>query len=180
MHIQIKAITDIPDEPLSNEDLAKAIEDFLETETKLSDDGTSILIYDKPVKSKRPKLTLLGCNLKEFAEAHTIDNLIKDTVNQIIEDNTSSNNTNSPNNPANIPGLAPWTKNPISLPDRNYYKPIEVKLPIINKNIFNLKPDIHLLEDLLNRQRIPLPYNNSIRDIINNNFHYLNQINPHF
>ena len=165
----IKAITDIPDEPLSNEDLAKAIEDFLETETKLSDDGTSILIYDKPVKSKRPKLTLLGCNLKEFAEAHTIDNLIKDTVNQIIEDNTSSNNTNSPNNPANIPGLAPWTKNPISLPDRNYYKPIEVKLPVINKNIFNLKPDVHLLEDLLNRQRIPLPYNNSIRDIINNN-----------
>lgn len=79
-------IADIPNTPLTPEDLADIIEEFLEKEAEVSEDGLSVLIYDKPKRASLPKLTLLGCNFKEFAEAHSIDNLVKTTIDNFLEE----------------------------------------------------------------------------------------------
>lgn len=165
-----EAINALPDEPLSNSDLAEIVADFLDTEVKLNEDGTAVLVYDKPLKAGKPKLTLLGCNLKEFAEAHTMPALIASTIDQIIKEEAEKNSEDSDTSAttSNVP-LATWTKNPVSIPSTNYYKPIEVKLPVFNSQVYNIPTRHRLLDELVkNGFDVPTIKKPGVVNIINN------------
>lgn len=79
--------------PLTPEDLKDILEEFNQVEAQISEDGLAVLLYDKPKKPSLPKLTLMGCNFKEFAEAHRLDNLIKTTISDFVEENKARNNS---------------------------------------------------------------------------------------
>ena len=57
--------------------MADILTEFTGKQAKLSENGLAILIHDKPVKQTLPKLTLTGCNIREFIEAHKLENVIK-------------------------------------------------------------------------------------------------------
>ena len=70
-------------------DPVEVLEEFLEKVVdKTVDENDEIIpiIYDKPKDSILPKLSLDTCNLKEFIEAHTADNIIKKVVENIREE----------------------------------------------------------------------------------------------
>ena len=70
-------------------DPIEILEEFLEKVvdvTKDENDEIIPIIYDKPKDSILPKLSLDTCNLKEFIEAHTADNIIKKVVENIREE----------------------------------------------------------------------------------------------
>lgn len=55
-------------------------------ETRDENDEIVPIIYDKDVEPMLPKLSLQTCNLKEFIEAHTIDNIIKKAIEEVRKD----------------------------------------------------------------------------------------------
>lgn len=134
-HISIqeinKMIQDNSLPPLTNKDIAEILEEFSGLEHKLSNDDLTVLIYDKPYKRRLPKLELIGCNIKDFAEAHHIDNVI----NSIIDTSPSvPGQPPVPYTPAPllpIPGLSriPQGSGSASLPRPFYYKPKDISLP---------------------------------------------------
>lgn len=130
-HKDIKNIintTQLP--PLSNTDLADIIQDFTGSVTKVSADGNSILIYNKPAKPLLPKLTLIGCNLKEFAEAHTIDNIINAVIDEASKTKTDIVDTDD-NIFRPVTDITKGLPNiPISVPKSNYYAPIPITIPL--------------------------------------------------
>lgn len=141
------AIGQAASEPLSNADLAAIFEEFTGKQTAISSDGVSILIYDKPAKQMLPKLTLIGCNLKEFAEAHTVENLVPAIVDYITTHGDSSNTPRPPRGPGvkiiqdiGDIGVKVWSSPTISVPTTNYYKPIPVPIP---KGIRDVPIKIH-------------------------------------
>ena len=70
-------------------DPVEVLEEFLEkvVDTTVDENDEIIpIIYDKPKDSILPKLSLDTCNLKEFIEAHTADNIIKKVVENIREE----------------------------------------------------------------------------------------------
>lgn len=70
-------------------DPTELLEEFLEkvVENTVDENDEIIpLIIDKPKESILPKLSLDTCNLKEFIEAHTADNIIKKVVENIREE----------------------------------------------------------------------------------------------
>lgn len=69
----------IPD--LSSPQAIQAIvEEYTGKKALIDSEGLHLLIYDKPAPQLLPKLTLVGCNLREFAQAHTLDNIIKQAL----------------------------------------------------------------------------------------------------
>lgn len=73
-------------EPLTKTDLEDIIEEFTEHKAQITEDGLAVHIYDKPIKTRLPKLSLMGCNFKEFAEAHTLENIIKGSISDYLEE----------------------------------------------------------------------------------------------
>ena len=71
-------------EPLTKLELEDILTEFNQNKTEISEDGLSVIIYDKPVQSKLPKLELMGCNFKEFAEAHSLENIIKGSIEDFL------------------------------------------------------------------------------------------------
>ena len=124
-------------------DPVEVLEEFLEkvVENTVDENDEIIpLIYDKPKESILPKLSLETCNLKEFIEAHTADNIIKKVVENIREEERRSRRT--PENPKfwRKPGLtpeyfedtfgtySPYTLDPVTVegdtPKRVYFKDV--------------------------------------------------------
>ena len=67
-------------------DPVEVIEEFLGKvveETRDENDEIVPIIYDKDKEPMLPKLSLQTCNLKEFIEAHTIDNIIEKAVEEV-------------------------------------------------------------------------------------------------
>lgn len=67
-------------------DPVDVIEEFLGKvveETRNENDEIVPIIYDKDKEPMLPKLSLQTCNLKEFIEAHTIDNIIEKAVEEV-------------------------------------------------------------------------------------------------
>lgn len=56
------------------------VEEYTGKKALIDSEGLHLLIYDKPAPQLLPKLTLVGCNLREFAQAHTLDNIIKQAL----------------------------------------------------------------------------------------------------
>lgn len=70
-------------------DPIEVLEEFLEKVVDVTEDENEEIIpiiYDKNKDSILPKLSLDTCNLKEFIEAHTADNIIKKVVENIREE----------------------------------------------------------------------------------------------
>lgn len=156
-HNQVRQLLSDPEQtaPLSNSDLADILQEFTGKVTKLDNDGVSILIYDKPAKQMLPKLSIVGCNLKEFAEAHQIDNLIRTAVDNA--NNTSPTNSGNTNNlPNYVRDLANppsnTTTSPIIVPPPYYYAPIPVEIPKAIRDI-----PVKIPFTLLDKLRVPFP-----------------------
>lgn len=83
-------------EPLTKTELEEILTEFTQNKTEISEDGLSILIYDKPVTPKLPKLELLGCNFKDFAEAHSLENIVKNSIDDYMKSEESKRQDSSP------------------------------------------------------------------------------------
>ncbi len=178
-------------EPLTPEDLKDIIEDFKGLEGQVTDDGLAVLLYDKPKKSMLPKLTLLGCNFREFAEAHRLDNLVKTTISNFIEDNKTKDNADRDM----VFGDLVWSDfGNVVFPNKSnsetinsnkedkytkYLKPINIrdKNKLNNNLITNIYPnltdkDISGVRDVINNyfNGNQNNYFNVTNNIINNNF----------
>lgn len=76
-----KNIIEAPIPDLSSPQAIQAIvEEYTGKKALIDSEGLHLLIYDKPTPQLLPKLTLVGCNLREFAQAHTLDNIIKQAL----------------------------------------------------------------------------------------------------
>ena len=163
-------------EPLTPEDIKDILEDYNELESQLADDGLSVLIYDKPKKSSIPKLTLLGCNFKEFAEAHRLDNLIKTTIADFLNKDSKEDETLGFGNlnwkdfsDVVFPNRNNYAKNEKEYTDfedkySKYLKPVNP----IDKNFSNNNFNSNLISSI----KKPLRDKdiNNIRDVIKNYF----------
>lgn len=70
-------------------DPVDVIEEFLGKvveETVDENDEIVPIIYDKDKETMLPKLNLLSCNLKEFIDAHNIDNIIEKAIEEVRKD----------------------------------------------------------------------------------------------
>lgn len=164
-------------EPLTPEDLKDIIEDFNGLEGQITDDGLAVLLYDKPKKSMLPKLTLLGCNFREFAEAHRLDNLVKTTISNFIEDNKTKDNADRDM----VFGDLVWSDfGNVVFPNKSNSESINSNKEE-DKYTKYLKPinirDKNKLSDKLNNNLITNIYPNltdkdisGVRDVINNYF----------
>lgn len=72
------------EEPLTVTEIEELVKEFTQKESVISEDGLSVVIYDKPYTPRLPKLELMGCNFKEFAEAHSLDNIVKNSVDSFL------------------------------------------------------------------------------------------------
>lgn len=75
-------ITELEVNEVISEYLGKIVED-----TKDSNDNIIPLIYSKDKKPILPKLNLLTCNLKEFIDAHSVEEITRRVVEDIEEEN---------------------------------------------------------------------------------------------
>ena len=85
-------LEDAPKVPLTRTDLEDILTEFTQNKAEISEDGLAILIYDKPVLSRLPKLELMGCNFKEFAEAHSLENIVKGAVEDYLNEEENKKN----------------------------------------------------------------------------------------
>ena len=86
-----KAIVDAPVPDLTTPSAIREItQEWSGSTVKLDSDGLNLLIYEEPAYQMLPKLTLLGCNFKEFAEAHSLDNIIKEAAKAIQEEDRNN------------------------------------------------------------------------------------------
>lgn len=88
----LTTLEDSPKEPLTQKDLEDIITEFTQNKAEISEDGLAVLIYDKPVLSRLPKLELMGCNFKEFAEAHSLENIVKSAVEDYLNEEENKKN----------------------------------------------------------------------------------------
>lgn len=88
----IDTLEESPKIPLTKTDLEDIITEFTQNKAEISEDGLAVLIYDKPVLSKLPKLELMGCNFKEFAEAHSLENIVKSAVEDYLNEEENKKN----------------------------------------------------------------------------------------
>lgn len=115
-------------EPLTQQEVREMMEEFTQATAKLEEDGLGVLIYDRPKPPTFPKLTLLGCNFKEFAEAHRLDNMIETVINEILEENKEAERKaertkrNFPNMPWSVFGLTPIPNRTVNVPGWNTTK----------------------------------------------------------
>lgn len=132
---------------LTPEDMKDLVEEFNGLESQLADDDLSILLYDKPKKSTLPKLTLMGCNFKEFAEAHKLENIIKATIDDFVEENRAEDLKTSKNFDKNFGASSSedkW-KNIVNIvfPDRS-------NTEVVDKDVYEDKYSKYLKPLLLN------------------------------
>ena len=161
-------------EPLTPEDIKDILEEYNELESQVSDDGLAVLIYDKPKKPMLPKLTLLGCNFKEFAEAHRLDNLVKTAISDFIKDSKNKDDYEFEN--------LDWEDlSDVVFPVKNNYRPSIKKPQYTEKYTKYLKPIEPINKDLLVTEFNKNPLSiikkpitdkdlNSIRDLIKDHF----------
>lgn len=91
-------------------DPTELLEEFLEKvveETVDENDEIIPIIYDKPKESILPKLSLDTCNLNEFIEAHTADEIIRRVVDNIREEERNRRNKPFKTDFWRKPGLTP-------------------------------------------------------------------------
>lgn len=138
----------------TNDDMADILTEFTGKQAKLSENGLAILIHDKPVKQTLPKLTLTGCNIREFIEAHKLENVIKATINDL---NDKAQNINST---ITIPSIKDLT---------NSYNIGTSVLPVVVPNINiperdnNSTPLINPIKPIINKETNNV-YNKTITD----------------
>lgn len=88
-----EAIINAPIPDLTTPDaIAEITQEWSGSVIKIDSDGLNLLVYDQPAKPMLPKLTLLGCNFKEFAAAHTLDNILQTAADTVAEEDNNSNN----------------------------------------------------------------------------------------
>lgn len=95
----------LDDALLDELDQAAIIEEFLERVVDLTKDengNLTPLIYDKESAPILPKLSLTSCNLKDFIEAHSLENVIKTVLDDIKEEELNDKQKE----------LDPYKKNP--------------------------------------------------------------------
>lgn len=161
--------------PLSRADLTDIIQEFTGKESKINEDGTAVLVYDKPYKRLLPKLELMGCNIKDFAEAHTIDNLIRKVVEENSKNPVVNNEKDKPTpsrSTINVSRPVPNIKDTIR--PGSWYKPIDVPLPRFTQAVYEKVPTplLDKYRDRLNRRPggiiFPVGKADTIRNKVNN------------
>lgn len=114
-----EAITNAPKPDLTTPDaIAEIAREWSGSTVRLDSEGLNLLIYDSPVKQTLPKLTLLGCNFREFAAAHTLDNIITTAASEVAREGRG---TDIPSFTGTDPDIPSWTdpSNPITLDPSN-------------------------------------------------------------
>lgn len=128
-------------------DPVEIIEEFLGKvveETVNENDEIIPIIYDKDVDPMLPKLNLLSCNLKEFIEAHTLDNIIKKAIEDVQKDQERDRVTQYDKYTSKYdPSLYPHVSLPSdNVMDKNRWKvyPIQYVIPPYTKTDWKDKP----------------------------------------
>lgn len=82
-----EAIINAPIPDLTTPDaIAEITQEWSGSIIKIDSEGLNLLVYDQPAKPMLPKLTLIGCNFREFAAAHTLDNILKAAADAVAEE----------------------------------------------------------------------------------------------
>ena len=124
----ITIVTENPvGEPLTDLEEVELIGEFLEKVvdiTKDENDNIVPIIYDKDADPILPKLKITSCNLREFINDHTLDNVIDKVIKDIIEEESVGKDVDltDPSKPDTTRKV---------YPDGSY---------IVNKNRWNLYP----------------------------------------
>lgn len=148
-----KAIVDAPVPDLTTPSAIREItQEWSGSTVKLDSDGLNLLIYEEPAYQMLPKLTLLGCNFKEFAEAHSLDNIIKEAAKAIQEEDR---NNSSPDIQQDGEGQNNFTVYP---PDSVY--PGATNIPTSQYEWITVDPYKSNIDESLRPYRDP--YNNTI------------------
>ena len=148
-----KAIVDAPVPDLTTPAAIREItQEWAGSTVKLDSDGLNLLIYEGPAYQMLPKLTLLGCNFKEFAEAHSLDNIIKEAAKAIQEEDR---NNSSPDIQQDGRGQSNFTMYP---PDSVY--PGATNIPTSQYEWITVDPYKSNIDESLRPYRDP--YNNTI------------------
>lgn len=66
--------------------ISEIMQEWSGSSIKLDSEGLNLLVYEAPVKQMLPKLTLIGCNFKEFAQAHTLDNILQSAADEVARE----------------------------------------------------------------------------------------------
>lgn len=87
------------DTSLTDLDATELIEEYLEKVvevTKNENDSITPIIYDTTKEPILPKLDFYNCNLKEFIEAHKIENVIDSVVKEIVKESVEDKDDSIP------------------------------------------------------------------------------------
>lgn len=166
--------------PLTKLELEEILTEFNQNKTEIAEDGLSVIIYDKPVKSRLPKLELMGCNFKEFAEAHSLENIVKGSIEDYLNSEASKRDEINPEYEYGEPlDKGPgfnyiYDKNNKSLIDKLINKPINKFTPtqIVDSTLSQLNKPISrpgiggsaLIDKIKNKDK------KDLQNIIDNNF----------
>ena len=138
-------------------DPTDVIEEFIGRvvgETKDENDQIVPIIYDKPKEPLLPKLSLTTCNLKEFIDAHNIDNIIDKAIEEVRKDLQDDRNT------AKYPNYNPKTTDfpHVSLPDEN----------VIDKDNWKVYPIQFVRPDFTKPEWFQKEREGQVKDILTN------------
>lgn len=138
-------------------DPVDVIEEFIGKvvdETKDENDEIVPIIYDKPKEPLLPKLSLTTCNLKEFIDAHNIDNIIDKAIEEVRKDLQDDRNT------IKYPDYNPRTNDfpHVSLPDEN----------VIDKDNWKVYPIQFVRPDFTKPEWFEKEREGQVKDILTN------------
>ena len=138
-------------------DPVDVIEEFIGKvvdETKDENDEIIPIIYDKPKEPLLPKLSLRTCNLKEFIDAHNIDNIIDKAIEEVRKDLQDDRNT------IKYPDYNPRTTDfpHVSLPDQN----------VIDKDNWRVYPIQFVRPDFTKPEWFEKEREGQVKDILTN------------
>ena len=58
--------------------------------SKTSPDNLEVLLYDQPATNNLPKISLFDCSINDFIEAHSIENIISNATQQVLNESNPS------------------------------------------------------------------------------------------
>lgn len=138
-------------------DPTEVIEEFIGKvveETRDENDNIIPIIYDKPKEPLLPKLSLKTCNLKEFIDAHNIDNIIDKAIEDVRKDLQDDRNA------IKYPDYNPKTSDfpHVTLPDQN----------IIDKSNWEVYPIQFIRPDYTKPEWFQKEREGQVKDIMTN------------
>lgn len=122
-----EAITNTPIPDLTTPDaIADITREWSGSLVKIDSKGLNLLIYDQPAKQMLPKLTLIGCNFREFAAAHSLDNILKAAANAVSEEDDFFNRGTADDPSGRFKDRPTWTDTD---PTLNPVDPLNINIP---------------------------------------------------